>query len=316
MCFQDLAISKGLRFNLVMTLATMGVSIIWALAIGFALPKLEFYTLQALITVIFGGGALFYIVARPDPQVARLMLNIVLGFWFLAFAILFSYLCATFNLPLVDSELAAIDQALGIDWPGMVTWASTQGWITHWARFIYDRPFSELLAVIAILAVLGRPDRVEEFVSCFMISGIITAFVGGLLPADSGYAYYQVPSEVFSSFKAVVTPAYLEHFHALRAGEMHSLVVGDVRGLVAFPSYHTAFSLLLIYAVRGYKLLFYPSLALNLLVVATTPFVGAHYVIDVIGGFGVVGLAVWAVSQINRESRAPIGGAVTQPANA
>ena len=72
-----------------MTLATMGVSIIWALAIGFALPKLEFYTLQALITVIFGGGALFGIVVRPDPQVARLMLNIVLGFWFLAFEILF-----------------------------------------------------------------------------------------------------------------------------------------------------------------------------------------------------------------------------------
>jgi len=283
------------------TLAMAAVSFAWALVIGFAIPPLEFYTLQGLMTVVFGSVAVFYILVRPDPQIARLMLNLVIGFWFVGFGILFSYLCATTNRPLVDTELAAIDYALGFDWPGMVNWAARQQWMVDWARFVYDRPFSELLIIFPALAIIGRPERVEEFVSCFIVSGIITAIIGAMLPADSGYAYFQVPPEVFMPLKAVVTPDYLSQFHELRSGELRHLVAGDVRGLVAFPSYHTAFALLLIYAVRNVRFLFYPSLILNGAVIATTPFVGAHYVTDVIGGFAVAAFAMWAVRPLQRE---------------
>jgi membrane-associated phospholipid phosphatase len=282
------------------------VSVGWALASGFAVPPPEFFILQGLATAVLGAIALAYRFVRRDPKLVRLLVNIILGFWFGGFAILFSYLCATTNRPLVDAGLAAIDRGLGFDWPAMVSWAASQPWLTEWARFIYDRPLSELGIIIVILAILGRPDRVEEFVSCFMISGVVTAAVGALLPADSGYAYFQVPREVYTALNAMVTPEYLDHFHALRSGELRHLVVGDVRGLVAFPSFHTAFALLLCYAVRGLKLLFYPILALNLAVVATTPFVGAHYVADVIGGLMVVALAISIVRLISRE---PLGAA-------
>lgn len=97
---------------------------------------------------------------------------------------------------------------------------------------------------------------------------------------------------------------------------MRNVVVGDVRGLVAFPSYHTCFALLMSYALRGYKLLFIPSLAVNLAVIATTPLIGAHYVIDVAGGFAVAGLAIWVVSLINREPAAHRAKAVAQTVSA
>jgi membrane-associated phospholipid phosphatase len=294
-----------------MTLAMVAVSVGWALLTDFALPTPGFFVLQGIATAVLGSIALIYIFLRPDPQLTRLLLNIILGFWFGGFAILFSYLCASTDRPLVDAELAAIDRALGIDWPAMVTWASTKPWITEWARFIYDRPLWELLVIVILLAILGRPQRVEEFISCFMVSGIVTAIIGAMLPADSGYAYFRIPSNVFTAFNAVVTPEYLHHFHALRSGELRNVVIGDVRGLVAFPSYHTAFALLLSYAVRDYKFLLFPSLVLNLAVVATTPFVGAHYVADVIGGVAVVAFAVWLVGLIHREKRAP--AAIAQP---
>ena len=308
--------SKGLRFNIAMTLAMIAVSTGWALAVGFALPPPDFFLLQGLITGIFGTVGVFYLFIRRDSQVARLMFNIVLGFWFVGFAILFSYLCATTNRPLVDTELAALDRALGIDWPAMVAWAAAKPWIADWARFVYDRPFTELLVIIVVLAILGRPDRVEEFVSCFIVSGIITAIIGSFLPADSGYAYFQVPSDVYTSLKAVVTPQYLEHFHALRDGTMRSVVVGDVRGLVAFPSYHTCFALLLSYMVRDYKLLLFPSLVLNSAVIATTPLVGAHYVTDVIGGFAVAGFSIWLVALLNRDRVAMARKALPEPVSA
>src|SRR5437773_25614 len=138
-----MAMTRGLRFNIAMTLAMIAVSAGWALAVGFALPPPAFFLLQGLVTGVFGSAALVYVFVRPDPQVARLMVNIVLGFWFAGFGIFFSYLCTTTNLPLADAQLAAIDRALGIDWPAMVTWASTKPLIAGWARFIYDRPFTE-----------------------------------------------------------------------------------------------------------------------------------------------------------------------------
>ena len=300
-----------------MTVAMVMVSIGWALSSGFALPPPEFFILQALATGVLGAIALAYRFVRRDPKLVRLLVNIILGFWFGGFAILFSYLCATTDRPLVDAGLAALDRSLGFDWPAMVSWAASQPWFTEWARFIYDRPLSELGVIVIVLAMLGRPDRVEEFVSCFMISGVVTAIVGALLPADSGYAYFDVPRGIYTALNAMVTPEYLDHFHALRSGELRHVVVGDVRGLVAFPSFHTAFALLVSYAVRGYKLLFYPSLALNLAVVATTPFVGAHYVADVIGGLLVVAFAISMVRFINREPvEVPANGPAAQPASA
>src|SRR5438477_6374125 len=173
-----LHMTRGLRFNIAMMFAMIAVSVGWALVSGFALPPLDFFLLQALVTGVFGSAALIYLFLRPDPQIARLMVNIVVGFWFVGFCILFSYLCATIDRPLVDADLAAADQALGIDWPALVTWASTKPLIVGWARFIYDRPFSEPLVILVLLAVLRRPDRVEELVSCIMISAVITATLG------------------------------------------------------------------------------------------------------------------------------------------
>lgn len=201
--------TPGLRFNIAMTAVMIALSVSWALATGFALPPPDFFLLQAVVTAVFGSAALIYVFVRPDPQIARLMANIVVGFWFTGFGILFSYLCATIDRPLVDAELAAADRALGIDWPAMVAWAASKPWVTEWARFTYDRPFTEPLIILVLLAVLRRPDRVEEFVSCIIISAIVTALLGALLPADSGYAYFRIPSNIFASLKAVVTPDYL-----------------------------------------------------------------------------------------------------------
>src|SRR5438045_196973 len=102
-----MAMTRGFRFNLATALGMMGVSTGWALATGFALPPLDFFALQWLATAVFGGIALIYVFVRPNPQAVRLMLNLIAGFWYSGFAILFSYLCATADRPLVDAGLAA-----------------------------------------------------------------------------------------------------------------------------------------------------------------------------------------------------------------
>src|SRR5438105_7223014 len=96
-----LHMTRGLRFNLAMTFMMIAVSVGWALATGFALPPPDFFLLQGLVTAVFGSTALVCVFLRPDPQVARLRSNTELGFWFVGFGILFGYLCATIDRPLV-----------------------------------------------------------------------------------------------------------------------------------------------------------------------------------------------------------------------
>src|SRR5438105_5889063 len=93
-----LHMTRGLRFNLAMTFMMIAVSVGWALATGFALPPPDFFLLQGLVTAVFGSTALVYVFLRPDPHVARLMINIVLGFWFVGFVIIFSLLFDTMDL--------------------------------------------------------------------------------------------------------------------------------------------------------------------------------------------------------------------------
>jgi membrane-associated phospholipid phosphatase len=71
---------------------------------------------------------------------------------------------------------------------------------------------------------------------------------------------------------------------ALRNGTLRHLELFHLAGVVSFPSFHAASAVLYMWAlwpVRGFASL---SIAMNTLMIVATPVVGAHYIIDVIGG--------------------------------
>jgi len=73
-----------------------------------------------------------------------------------------------------------------------------------------------------------------------------------------------------------------------------------VKGLVGFPSFHTAQAIIAIWYARRLKRFFYPFLVFNILVVASTPIQGGHHVVDVIGGLAVAAFAIWFASTAAR----------------
>ena len=88
----------------------------------------------------------------------------------------------------------------------------------------------------------------------------------------------------------------MDNFFALRDGSMTELKLLGTNGIVSFPSFHTIIALLFIYVVRGYGLITFLVGAWCLGIVATTPFEGAHYIADIIGG-GVTLMATIAAMQ-------------------
>jgi membrane-associated phospholipid phosphatase len=85
--------------------------------------------------------------------------------------------------------------------------------------------------------------------------------------------------------------AYIDDLVGLRHGTLPSLDIMLLKGVIAFPSFHAVLALLFTYAHRGSQLVL-PVAAFNALMLLSIPSEGGHYLVDVLGGVAVGGLAI------------------------
>ena len=200
---------------------------------------------------------------------------------FLVFAGLAQYEVGATNFPLVDDLLLRADSALGFDWEA---WS---GWLAHnhlWREalfFAYSSPLWQMLLLGTAHCTRTGNDRNEELICCFMVSLIIVYICAIFFPALGR--------------PGLIGQHHIDVLVAARSGK-----VTDFDGIITFPSFHSALGALLIYSARPIKSVFVGALLLNLLLIAATPPVGGHYVVDTLAG---VLVAVMTIGIVNARSR-------------
>jgi membrane-associated phospholipid phosphatase len=118
-------------------------------------------------------------------------------------------------------------------------------------------------------------ERNRELLACFAVSLLPTLVLFAFFPAGSAWVYYKIePGKI---------PTFLVALEALRNGTLPVIYVQRLDGLVTFPSFHTAATIMLVYVARGIRYLFL-SAVLNGLMLVSTVSEGVHYFVDVIGG--------------------------------
>lgn len=81
---------------------------------------------------------------------------------------------------------------------------------------------------------------------------------------------------------------------------------GHVQGMVTFPSFHTVLALLVPFALRGYRWVFWPAVTLNAVVLVGTLTEGGHYLTDVLGGASIFVCSAFLVTRLGaRQTLAP-----------
>jgi len=70
----------------------------------------------------------------------------------------------------------------------------------------------------------------------------------------------------------------------------------DAQGLVSLPSFHTALGVLFCLTLRHSRL-GWPCLLLNLLMIASTPVMGGHYLVDLLAG-ALLPLGLFALGRV------------------
>jgi hypothetical protein len=150
----------------------------------------------------------------------------------------------------------------------------------------------QLGLVLVALATVRAYRTLDAFLLAFGIAASVSVVVSGFLPALSPLVHYGIGPSDHPNITLAVPLEFEQHVQALRAGSMRMIDLSGAQGLVTFPSFHTATSVLLILAFWQVPYVRWPALALNGLLLLSVPIEGSHYLVDLIAGV-FVALASW-----------------------
>jgi membrane-associated phospholipid phosphatase len=231
---------------------------------------------------------------RGDPQVVFVLggfAQIVLVTLIMA---PFTYVAAAINLPMQDAALMRLDQMLGLDWLGYVSFVHAHPLLATWIDCGYTMIKWPLFIIPVALAAGYRFDRLQQFTLTFLFGLIITTVVSALVPAIGVYHELGISIRDFPLFGPDAFESQLIDLPRVRDGSLRVLDLGAITGIVTFPSFHAASAALYLWALWPVKLLKPVAIVANVAMLAATPIVGGHYFVDVIAGIVVAALSVVA----------------------
>jgi hypothetical protein len=233
----------------------------------------------ALASAVTGGIALVYHVTGRSPALARAAHWTLLWLLFVNAGTVLTYIAAAGGRPLNDGAFAALDAALGFDWQGWAAFLAPRQALRFVLWLCYLSLFPQILISIFWFALADDDGRNEELLLNNVISLLATAAIFILVPALG----HRAPGREIE----------IQTLLALRSGAPSMFDALHLQGLISFPSYHTVLAVLLTFAHRRSPLLF-PFAAVNAVMLFAIPTYGGHYLVDMIAGAAVAGVAIAA----------------------
>ena len=202
------------------------------------------------------------------------------------------YAAAALDRPLIDGWLAAADASLGVHVPDWAEWTRQHPLIASTLVNAYFTLLPQFFAPFVLLGLVYRDRRaLWEFTFHFHVAAFVTVACFALWPAACAFTYY--------GFESVLDQTrFIRHFAGLRDGTMTTVTLGDIEGLVSFPSFHVAGAMVVTWAFRHRRWCLAILLALNLPLVAATVLTGAHYLIDIVASAALLAGSIWIYRRV------------------
>lgn len=261
------------------------MSALWAPAIDFHL-QIAWHDFGVLFTVLGCALALRLFGQSRGALIAEFLgLTLAMAMVFTVFA----YLCMASSGPLADKQLLAIDKAIGFDWLAGWNWITAYPLLLRAANFLYVSLTWQALYLCLLLGLMARVRSMREIFWIIFASAMLTDIGAIFFPAYG-------PFETFGL--SATQGEYLPDMKHLKAGGDLSFALSRMTGVVSFPSFHTVLALAYAYGFRKTGVIGYVIAALNALMLLTVPFIGGHYLIDMIAGAAVFLISLASVKTV------------------
>lgn len=187
--------------------------------------------------------------------------------------------------PRIDAVLSRWDARLGWDTVAVLSWVAERPALRKFLALCYNTTELQLIAAPFVAAFAHDKRRLRVYLYAIVYS----SFVGSLF-------YYFFPSSgpagVFESphFMSVQRLTHLKYQQVHNCQPVTTLL----GGLIAFPSFHVAWSVLATYAAKPRIWIFSLLAVLNVMVISSTVLLGWHYLVDVPAGIALALFCLWA----------------------
>ena len=274
----------------------------WAAVGGFAVATVIAFRAAGLAFDLAGGWRVWLTIVvlclvawiyrrrGPAPRLSRgtevgaQLLSIML----LTMMITFPLTVLSASIPYRDDWLAAADLALGFDWRALNATVEAHPWLATAMMLAYVTMVPQFAVVVVALAAAGRLRRLQHLVLSVALCLAVTLGIFAVMPALGYHGHLGLPN----------APPFVALLQALRSGAIGTTRLETLDGLISFPSFHTAAALILAWAFWDLRMLRWPAIVLNLLVVASTPVMGSHYLVDLIAGAALGTTAIAAAGRL------------------
>jgi hypothetical protein len=262
------------------------VDLIWAQRIGFHL--------------LVGGGDALVLMAplfllavawvRRAPRAA-----LALEFFCLSLACatvygVMSYLAlASAHGPLRDSTLLATDRALGFDWLAWYQWIVARPLLAGIFLMLYISVVIQALLASALLGLRNQRRELTELFRIIIISSFVTCMGAMLFPSLG-------PFKVFAIHER---GAFLVDMQHLLSHHDLTFSLSRLVGVVNFPSFHVVLALTYGYGFFNAGAFGRALTVMNVLMIFAIPFIGGHYLVDVLAGASIFVLSLATVKAVS-----------------
>lgn len=213
-----------------------------------------------------------------------------------------TYPVAFFSRHFSDPMLESIDQALRFNWVAWYEVVAAHRFLQLLERAFYDSVFVTPLVIAATFAWSRQRSRAHLLIASYWLAVVVTLLLFALFPAKGPLAMSWHGAIPYMPESALDQATIIE---ALKQHRLHEVRLDALHGLVGAPSFHTTAAMLFIIAAWPIERLRWPVLLVNLLMLASIPVEGTHYLADMIAGIAVALFAQGTMSVLLRRPRAP-----------
>jgi hypothetical protein len=253
------------------------------------------YLLLAIVSGGLGIAAMFYARVRRDEHLSAMLFGAGFLIAFSAGASVLNYLLATVAGPRIDWQLAAVDKALGFDWPAVIAVAMAHPRMNALLQLVYGSVLPQIAVLVICLGWQSKADQIYRFCLALAIGAAVTIVFWTLLPSAGPYSVFLLRPDVIAHLNVVVNSAHENNVVKMLSVGPGAISPHDIKGLIAFPSFHTVLALLVVWYAWQVSALRWPIVGINAAVLVSVPIQGGHYLVDLMGGLGVAAISVSVV---------------------
>lgn len=257
-----------------------------------------------LCAAVLGGALLYH--RRGADRLADALLAV---FWMGLFSNLHvfpMFVCGRVPCDFRDADLAAADALLGLRTPDVMAAVERLPDLRDLLQQTYETLVYLIVLAILLPPLLGKTRRFKEYIVACIVSVLVAFPLFAVFQAQGTWVHYGYAP-------AINQDEYLRTFAALKREPHYVMDLDYSRGLIMFPSFHTILAVLSAVAVASVPYVRWLAGVWAALIVISTVTTGTHYVVDVLAGLAVAGVAAAAAKGFGRLERRRAQTAATSP---